>query len=377
MADEYRALYTGDIHLSNKLPHAKLLPGPDGITDRFQQQLEIMDAIGDRAEMEGVSDIYILGDLFDKPVLETVTLREATKCFRRWSDRGLNVWIGAGNHESPTISGKRHVTEFLQEFPLSNVQYMGRNWTHSPAPWMKMWWVPWGPVHETKERIEEIQAEVAKGGDRFNVLLLHQSVNGCTAGGWKCDDGLDPVWLTEDFDAVFSGHFHDPQEFGTCGMYLGSPLQLHFGDVGGERVYWDITMRPGEDAAASACATKHARFHQFDVEKPGEIRAPSEIAPGDYLRYVMRCSPEEWTKNKTVIDAAVKKVSGDVGCTVKIVHRPIAKSAVRLGGEADSLSYEEMMAKYIEAANPSGLDAKWLAEIGSEALLAVRSLEDG
>jgi len=371
---EYRALFISDVHLSNRLPHAKPLPDSD-VTDRFAQQLQIMEAVGDRADMEGIQDIYILGDLFDKPVLDTVTLRESTKCLINLAKNGTRVFVGAGNHEAPTVRGGNFVSEFIQPLPLSNIIYMTHGVDIEPAGFpLRFYWVPWGPEPEAKERIEEIQGAATKWGGQA-VLLCHQSVDGCTAGGWKCDDGLDPDWLTESFSAVLSGHFHDPQTFGDGGMYLGSPLQLHYGDAGGDRQYWDVTFKKGKDAQVVPCATDHAKFYQHEVDGPEGIKATGEERNGDFVRFIVKCSPEEWTKNHIAIEKATTEVAATGGCYAKAIHRPVATGSVRLGAEAESMAYEEMLTEYVKATKPEGLDEAWLNRIGREALEAARAAE--
>src|SRR5690606_29453075 len=115
--------------------------------------------------------------------------------------------------------------------------------------WLNFWPVEYSPMERAKDLIGACR-ERAKKQSGSNVLLMHQSVLGCTHIGWICDDGLSPEEVCEGFDWVFTGHFHDPQNFGPNkkGLNLGAPMHHRFDDAGRKAGFWYVRFE--EDGSA-------------------------------------------------------------------------------------------------------------------------------
>jgi DNA repair exonuclease SbcCD nuclease subunit len=378
MTDSFRALWTADIHMSNALPHAKSLSSSThgaGLTDRFVQQLEMWDDIRRHAEENDIENIFALGDIFDKRLLDGVTLTHTIEAIRKL--HGVK-YVGAGNHEASSTRGGRFNVEVFRTLGDKTIRYMEPGHIQV-APWLRFYWVPFATPEENLKTIKEFQAGLESAAK--NVLLIHNSVKGCTHGGWECDDGLDPEEIEEGFDCVLAGHFHDPQDFGRVGMYLGSPMQLNYGDAGMERGFWDIEFFEDGEIKKQFVETSCSKFHVVPtngIPQTRKLHDPEDdplkdVLAGDYVRFVVEATPTEWIAIRPKVREAVTKIGEKHRVHASFIHRPIIETTARLEKDARSISYEELVERYRKATAPDDLDPEWLAEIGREALDAAKT----
>ena len=101
-----KILFTADIHFSNSLPGA--IPGENGVTNRLQDQINLFDELCEIVREEKITDVFVLGDIFDKSIVDPITLTTAMNCFRNLSNFAC-VQILSGNHDSN--GNERYLTE--------------------------------------------------------------------------------------------------------------------------------------------------------------------------------------------------------------------------------------------------------------------------
>jgi hypothetical protein len=88
--------------------------------------------------------------------------------------------------------------------------------------------VPWITRDNQQVCIEAIQNTSA------NVLLGHLEIEGFEMmRGTVCDHGMKKEEFSK-FEAVYSGHFHHPSEYGNI-KYLGAQYEMTWSDYGGRR----------------------------------------------------------------------------------------------------------------------------------------------
>ena len=199
-----------------------------------------------------------------------------------------------------------------------------------------------------------------------NVLLMHNSVIGCLHIGWTCDHGLDAEDVTDGFDHTISGHFHNPQEFGGSGRYLGAPMHHHFGDVGREAGFW--IMQFNEDGSRDEYFVDGGapRFHLFEWPDTKE----DVVREGDYVRVRVEATHAELAKIKPEVEEYVAELkSQDVHA--HWYHKPVYHHITRIkqiDGVDSTLTPHEAIAEYVEAVDvdTSGLDLKELKAVGRD-----------
>lgn len=364
MERRYRAAFIADIHGSNKLPYSK--PTKQDRTDRLDDQIALLRRFRASAEEYDVDAIYVLGDLYDKSLVDPVTLTHIVEEVVSWP---FNTYILPGNHEANSLRGGRFAVEAFGVMGRDHLFVIGND--VEPViidDWLNFWPIAFMPVGATKRRIEAIRGKINK--KCTNVLLMHNSVLGANHQGWTCDDGLLVEEVCNGFNWTLSGHFHTPQKFGGTGLYLGAPMHHHYGDVGRKAGWWIMDFCGGDlkrkfiDGAAP-------RFHILDgIDK----KTASKISKGDYARIEINATSEDWVKMKPEVKAYCAALD-EKGINSSFRHIPIARHGMRMASsKTAAMTLDEAVAKYPETASVEigSLDKKKLKSIGLEALQAAR-----
>ncbi len=224
-----KVLLVSDLHFGVQLPHAKL-----SVDRRTSDRLKDVAAVGasilELAESEGASAIFVLGDLFDKAAPAMETIRVVAETLKSWASESRPVFVMPGNHDAYDKAGAKTTLELFRTLDLPNIHIMdgGKVATFDEVVF---WALPWVP----DVCVSQIVAGFPVEEDTVDVCLIHQTVDGCVDGKRSLSSPLKESAL-DAFDVVFSGHIHQPQRIGRV-QYLGSPLQLRFGDDGKRGVY--------------------------------------------------------------------------------------------------------------------------------------------
>ncbi len=376
-------LLISDIHMSNRLSHAR--PGPSGVTDRLQDQLNLWKRVKDSAEEHECKGIVIAGDLFDKSQTDAITLTETTRALNDIS-RGLKVHIIPGNHDAINTSGGRFTVEAFGAMGNDNIHYLKTGERVSFGDdWLGFWPMEYCSQEVATETIAAMQAKaraLPSRKKRTEVLLIHQSIMGCEfAGDWKCDDGLDPDFICRDFNFVISGHFHKYQTFGPLdqGFYLGSPLHLYFDDAGRKAGYWIVTYTSDGQCERKFIPGGCPRFHELDWPAPAGIKP---FHAGDYVRLNVESTASDWETLKPKVKGEVDKLK-EKGIHASFKYKPLHQHLRRIAGATaaldSTLNPEAMAEAYLSApsVDKGGLDKARLNRIAREALEAARAKMKG
>lgn len=362
-SEKYRSLHISDIHMSNSLPHAKQVNWR-GVTDRLADQLALWDRVYRVAERAQCEAIYIGGDLFDHSRVDAITL---TETFRALSKSPVPVFIIPGNHDGVNTRGERFTVEALSE--IRGCTYMTTGELYCPRPWLTFWPLEFSPIERTREALKAM-----KLGGGVNVLLMHNSIVGCTHGGWTCEEGqgLEASELTTKFDHVISGHFHDPQLFGKNGRYLGAPMHHRYDDIGRKAGFWVMEFRESGKRKEAFVDGGAPRFHVIDYPADKLLKA----RVGDYIRVRVRCTHAELVNLQSAVDRFVAKLCEN-GARASWVHDPVYHHTARLpvdeSGAVEVLTPRKMVSSYVETVevDTHGLDRKALRRMGREIFAAV------
>lgn len=356
-AGSFRSLHISDIHMSNNLPYAVV--GESGVTDRLRDQEALWYRVFDTARRRKVEAIFVQGDLFDQRRVDAITL---TTTVRTLAKTPVPMYIIPGNHDGVNTRGERFTVEALSEVP--NLFYMETGDAFQPRPWLSFFPLEFAPLDKTRE----ILAAAKLQSGATNVLLMHNSVVGCTHVGWKCEDGhgLSADEVTGRFDHVLSGHFHDPQEFGSNGLYLGAPLHLKADDAGREAGYWVMDWFHSGGRKDHFIPGGAPSFHSVDW---GEQEYVGPFEANDFVRVRLSCTYSEMVKLKPAVVEYVEALKG-VGVRASWFHDPVYQHSNRIVAERGSkiVSVRKQIANYVSAVDvdTTGLDEKKLRGIGLE-----------
>lgn len=375
---KFTPLYISDIHMNNRLPHSK--PGPSGVSDRLQDQLDLWKRVGRSAEEANVDAIFIVGDLFDKSLVDAVTLTETVAAIAALPGE---KYILPGNHDAVNTRGGRFTVEAFGKMGNDSIHYMetGERLTIPGHEWIGFWPAEYSSQEVALDTITSMRAKAAaltKRDKRTEVLMLHHSILGCRHVGWTCDDGLDADVICQGFDWVVSGHFHDTQTFGPLdkGFYLGAPLHLRFDDADRPAGYWIVNYTNDGGAVRNFVDGGCPRFHE--LEWPN-VKPKKGWAVGDYVRINVTATAADWTALKDEVTAVITKLNVEHGFKATHKHKPLYHHTHRITSRSTSgsatLTPEDMMEGYLDApeVDKGDLDRALLARIGREALEAAKA----
>lgn len=364
-------LFVSDLHANLRLPMAKVDPG--GVSsDRLRDVVSILEQIRDYAfnRSPRADFVAILGDLFDQSHPDGATLIAVSRVLADLADR-VPTMILPGNHDAVDRDGRLYSLQFYGELRVPRLRVLGHETVKAGAVGgtnVFLHAVPWLPEERARKRIRARAGELKTG--TVDVLMFHQGIRGALwDSGRSSDDGLDAD-IADRFDLALTGHYHRPQKFGRNGYYLGSPLDIRFGDEAvEERGFWEVEFGK-RTITPKLIPTKYPRFQTLHVTylegdvdlKSVDLRAG--INPGvEYLRIVVSGTAAQIDADREVIRSWQASVAEWGLRALKIDERPIQEGKVRLEADAN-LSLSELTALYAQQFAPEGVDPLALAEEG-------------
>jgi DNA repair exonuclease SbcCD nuclease subunit len=317
--------------------------------------------------------------------VDAVTLTHTVQAIVELCEAGHQVYLLPGNHDANSVTGGRFIVEAFGAMNKDNIHVIGEHpgqsvETDVSDKVLAFWPIAFKTISETRTELEDIRQILDK--QKYNVLLMHNSVSGAVHLGWECDDGLDPDEVCAGFDLVYSGHFHRHQHFGSNGMYVGSPMQHNYGDVGSNGGCWlvEFTKQPRKKTKVKQTFVElnSPCFHIFSDLK--EFKK-AELKSGDYARLEVSMAHAEWVESKTgyyaVCDNWKKK-----GVNAEVRYIPTYHHESRLegstDGDMDGLSLEKAIATYVHTSDvvTEGLSKSDLIVIGRRILNEIK-MEQG
>lgn len=183
-----------------------------------------------KIDAENIKIVFDLGDTFDRrKYVNFLTLSRVKKFFfDELQKRNIEYHAIVGNH-SVYYTNTNEVNSMdllLKEYENFNI------YVNDPVELSfgltKIMMVPWITKENNDICLESIHNTDAQ------ILMGHFSIQGFEMSkGIVCDHGM----LKEDFtsfEAVYSGHFHHPSEYGNI-HYLGAQYEMTWTDYGGKR----------------------------------------------------------------------------------------------------------------------------------------------
>lgn len=353
----FRALFTADVHCHNSLPYAVRDP-ETLISDRLQDTLSVLDQMGTYAREHDIPDIFILGDLLDKRLVDAVTLKMVAAKLS-----GLNeerrVRLVPGNHEAYDGQARHFALDVFREMDI---------WVASPGPDgdvgfqvksadLQFVALPYGPT----DRALEVIRMIGQGSDpQHTILLLHHSLKGGRVGEWVCPEGIDQEIL-HPFAAVLAGHFHTSQNLYDDVYYLGAPLQHNFGDRGEERGFWDVTFDGGAMTKMELVPVTAPRFHELEFASC----APEFESPGpDYFRVRVVASESDMKlrmRQATELCHELKRAGARYANPVPHALKEPAKNRLKVGPE---LGWSAVVHSWMTACSVHTMERPRLEDLG-------------
>lgn len=171
-----------------------------------------------------------LGDTFDRrKYVNYVTLKRAKEFFfNQMASRGIEYHAVVGNH-SVYFTNTNEVNSMdllLREYKNFHIyETEPVELTFGSTRFMMVPWI-------TKDNRELCASAISNTSAQ--ILLGHFEIEGFEMmKGTVCDHGMKKDVFSE-FEAVYSGHFHHPSEYGNI-KYLGAQYEMTWSDYAGRR----------------------------------------------------------------------------------------------------------------------------------------------
>jgi len=219
-----KVLLSSDLHL---YPHKKSY-------SRLQNCLDVLSWIFETAKEKQIKHILLLGDLFhEKQKIDVYTYQKSFEIFEKYMDGSVNVYFLLGNHDIWHLN-KWDVSSVYPLRSLPNATVINRPCTLQVGEY-PISFLPY--TSDPAEDIVDIHND-----SKHKILCGHCAIDGAllnVMGGVHSNvsvehDGymskMSPE-IFKDWDQVFLGHYHAKQIIKPNIEYIGSPLQLSFGEA--------------------------------------------------------------------------------------------------------------------------------------------------
>lgn len=352
-------LYFTDFHAHLFMEFAKPYPDPMYVTDRFKQQMDVLEHMLTVAKDQQLIVIFG-GDLFHKRgAVDVRVYNNVYRLFAQYSKQIPGVFLLRGNHDSYDNSmDSESSLDTFQYLPNVEVVSNPREYGFGgdgdgDAPRVEiggkpltLTFMPYGEdITEMQDYMEE--AANALSPDSYNILVAHLGVDGSKQG--RSTHRLPGAFTKADlhpdkFDTVLLGHFHARQHLEPNMWYGGSTMQLTFNDEDEEKGY-DIMDSDG-----------NWTFYPLATPQFITLTDPNKLTDKDWLKahdddYIRAQIPD--TLAKEIKD----QLPEEIKATTRIEAQTTSKAMTRIDIEADD-SPAKVVSTYMDKYNP---DLKSLA----------------
>jgi DNA repair exonuclease SbcCD nuclease subunit len=344
MSDE--VLLFSDIHVA---AHKKSY-------DRLEDCLKALNWVFDVAEERGITHILFGGDLYhDRQKIEVYSYQRTYETLeKRLRNNKFNLYLLLGNHDL-WYNDKTSVSSVIPLSSLPGVKIIsqperlnivGCNWDFIPF------------THNPIVTLEELKNKPGKP----EYALGHISIDGAVLHGEHCSDvSIEHdgdmvnvgVTLFDHYKHTFLGHYHVEQRVSEKVEYIGSPLELSFGE---------------------AFQRKH--IIAFNGKTGKKVYIKNEFSP-KHLVISMK------DRDKYKLDGNFVRIKvDDIGATDLVAMRKELLDSNNLGSleikqqkkflqehliqDAKAILYkgDEMLSKYVDEVGSNNLDRDTLLKIG-------------
>lgn len=340
-----KVLFFADLHLH---AHKRSI-------NRIDDCLKILDWIFSVANTNEIDQIIFLGDLFqDRQKIDVLSYQKTFELFLKYQlANPLNIYLLIGNHDMyhrerwdiNSVSPLKAIPGITVVDKLTTINILGYNFDFMP-------------------HAENPLNGLASFEGKRKYLCAHIAVHGAilNSSGMEADviiehDG-DMVKIDKDsftkWERCFLGHYHAQQQISDNAEYIGSPLQLNFGESFQTKHLCIFDPSTGERKyVANDFSPRHLIIPQADIEKYD--------LKGNFVKIVV----DDMTSTDVLEMHQGLREKG--ASTLELKPRK-KENQEHLITDAKAILYkeEEMLEKYLEDVGIGGLNEKRLLDIGKK-----------
>ncbi len=258
-----------------------------------------------------VKVVMDLGDTFDRrKYINYVTLKRAKEFFfSQLASRNIEYHAVVGNH-SVYFTNTNEVNSMsllLQEYDNFHIyEHEPKELTFGSTRFMMVPWI-------TKNNRETCHAAISASD--ANILLGHFEIEGFEMmKGTLCDHGMKKDTFSG-FEAVYSGHFHHPSEYGNI-KYLGAQYEMTWNDYGGRRGFhvFDTETRDIQFVENPNRIFHKIEYDDVDMTIEDIAKLDTDVLKNTYVKVIV--------KNRTngyLYDTFLNKIADSGAADVKSI----------------------------------------------------------
>lgn len=326
--------------------------------ERLEDCLKALDWVFDVAEENNITNILFGGDLFhDRQKIEVYTYQRAFETLqKRLNTKKFNLYLLLGNHDL-WYNEKTSVSSVVPLSALPNVRIIssperlvieGSTWDFIPF------------THNPVETLNELNQK--DGSPEY--ALGHISLDGALLHGTQYSD----VTIEHDGDMIsvgaslfnhykhtFLGHYHAEQIINEKVEYIGSPLQLSFGEAFQQKHIIIFNGKTGKkkyvnnDFSPRHLVIKADEVEKYDLENNFVQIKVDDISATDLV-----------SMKKDITDKS-KLGSLEIKQNKKHIDKHVIQDA-----KAILLKGEEMLSKYVDEIGTKNLERDLLLQVGKK-----------
>ena len=297
------AIFSTDWHIKDD--------NTEQIIDLITQQCEL-------AKKLGVKYLICLGDVFNSRKSQTLQCLGAfERILNIIYDYNLMLLSIPGNHDKTDYSSDKSFLDPFRHHPHFNLYSECEDFDIFEG--MRLHFFPF-----LKEDLWLDKFKYSLLRDGKNILCSHIAVNGSRSNdGTEMNNGI-PHSIFKDFDKVFLGHFHDPQQPAKNIFHLSSIQQNNFGE--NNQKGFTVLYSDGSHELVRSKFKEYVKV-KIDVDKVSKkelndlVTEYSNQAKDSYVRFIL-----EGTEDK--IKSINKDVLQSSGIDIKTVNKEIENVTV-------------------------------------------------
>lgn len=343
-----KVLLFSDLHIH---PHKRS-------NQRLEDCLSALRWVFDTAIEKGVKSVLFGGDLFhDRQKIEIYTYQKAFEIFAEYSKKNqFHLYLLLGNHDL-WFNDKTTISSVMPLSALPNITVIsepsrldieGHNWDFLPF------------THNPLAAIEQFKklhsmSEYAIGHLALDGAVLHGNQHSDVTIEHDGDMVSISASLFDHYRHTFLGHYHAEQRVNRKVEYIGSPLQLSFGEAfQTKHIILFNQDKCEKEYIENNFSPKHLVINYADKDK--------YQLEGNYVQIkVENIGATDLINVKKVIMENKNLASLEIKQQKKLIDEHIIQDA-----KAILYKGNEMLAKYADQVGHEGLDLKKLLAIGEK-----------
>ena len=326
--------------------------------ERLEDCLKVVEWVFQTARDRGITNILFGGDLLhDRQKIEVYTYQRLFETLRRNMTGGTNLFLLLGNHDL-WYNENTSISSVVPFSSLPGVKIIDR-----PTRVQDICGATWDFIPFTHDPISAVN-ELKKEPGQPMYCLGHIAVDGAVLhGDHTADVVLEhdgdmtrvSVELFSHYKSVVFGHYHCGQQLNEVVEYLGSPLELSFGEANQRKYILAIDCQSHQKTyIENTFSPKHLILRQEELGKHCLDGNFVQVIVEDFGATDLINVRKEITENSKVGSLEIKQRK-------KRTDEHIIQDA-----KAILYKQDEMLTRYVDEVGHAGLDREMLLKIGRE-----------